>query len=513
MNTAVLSVSELNFQVKSCLEQNFGSILLMGEISNLVIATSGHWYFSLKDERAQVSCAMFRGNNSRSNLTPKNGQKVLVKANVSLYEARGDYQLIVLQIQLDGVGLLQQRYEMLKQKLQQEGLFDPLHKKPKPERIKTVGVITSSTGAAFHDICTILKRRDPSLNIILYPSLVQGNLAAQNIVQQIERANRRNECDVLIIGRGGGSLEDLWCFNEEIVARAIFASNIFTISAVGHEIDFTISDFVADIRAATPSAAAEIISHDRSIQIRQLAQLKNRLTIAMDYFVIKQKEKQFSILQKLERLHPKLKLSEQKSDFNQLKNRLINGLAVQIQALKEQWLTLQVALNQNNLRQKIDLNQVKIVQLKTTMSLFIERQIHQTQAQTETEKQALRYLIQQRWLTMEKKQAQQQQHLMNYSPLAQLKQTEQIQNKLQTKIVYLMQQQMVQKKYQLQIQARQLQSTSPLATLARGYSVTQNEQKKIISSAQQLKVHDILITQLSHGSVKSKVIEVIKQKK
>lgn len=509
MNDNILSVSELNFQVKSCLEQNIGSILLMGEISNLVIAASGHWYFSLKDERAQVSCAMFRGNNSRTNLSPKNGQKVVVKASVSLYEPRGDYQLIISQIQLHGVGLLQQRYEKLKQQLQEEGLFDVLHKKPKPAAIKTIGIITSSTGAAFHDICTVLNRRDPSLNIILYPSLVQGNLAAQNIVQQIKLANKRKECDVLIIGRGGGSLEDLWCFNEEIVARAIFESAIFTISAVGHEIDFTISDFVADIRAPTPSAAAEIISQDRQIQIQQLVQIKNRLNIAIDYFFIKNREKQRYLLQKLERLHPKLKLISQQSKLNQLKNRLINALTTKNQKAKDQWFKVKMTLNQNTLIQKIELHQNRIIQLKPKMALLAERQINQEKVKTERAKQNLKYLIKQQWFTIGKTQTKLQHSLLNHLPLPKLKLIQQKQTILSTKIITLIQQFINQKKYSLQIQAGQLHSISPLATLARGYSVTQDEQHKVILSSKQINVNEVIVTQLNHGSIKSKVIEVI----
>ncbi len=221
------------------------------EISNFTQPASGHWYFTLKDDTAQVRCAMFRNSNRRVTFRPQHGQQVLVRANITLYEPRGDYQIIAESMQPAGEGLLQQKYEQLKAKLQAEGLFDQQHKQPLPSPAHCVGVITSKTGAALHDILHVLKRRDPSLPVIIYPTAVQGDDAPGQIVRAIELANARGECDVLIIGRGGGSLEDLWSFNDERVARAIFANRIPVVSAVGHETDVTIADFVADLRAPT----------------------------------------------------------------------------------------------------------------------------------------------------------------------------------------------------------------------------------------------------------------------
>src|SRR3990167_11367189 len=258
--TEVYTVSRLNNEVKFILEDRFPWVWVEGEISNFAAPHSGHWYFSLKDNTAQVRCAMFRGQQRKLIFTPKDGMHVLINARVSLYENRGEFQLIAESMEERGEGKLRRAFEMLKKKLETAGLFDPLHKKKLPSFPKQIGIITSETGAAIADILTILKRRFPSIPIIVYPTLVQGTLAAPSIVKALKTANRRNECDVIILARGGGSLEDLWAFNEEIVAYAIFESDIPIISGVGHEIDFTIADFVADVRAPTPSAAAEMIT-------------------------------------------------------------------------------------------------------------------------------------------------------------------------------------------------------------------------------------------------------------
>ena len=264
MSDNIYSVSQLNQSVRLMLENQLGQVWLTGEISNFTQPVSGHWYLSLKDENAQVRCAMFRMKNLRVGFRPSNGMQVLVRASVSLYEPRGDYQLIIESMHLAGEGLLMQQFEALKLKLAAEGLFAQNHKKNLPHFSQAVGIITSKTGAALQDILHILQRRDPSLKVIIYPTAVQGKDAAAEIAQMIEIANRRQEADVLIVGRGGGSLEDLWCFNEEIVARAMFHSVIPIISAVGHETDITIADFVADLRAPTPSAAAELVSRDQT---------------------------------------------------------------------------------------------------------------------------------------------------------------------------------------------------------------------------------------------------------
>lgn len=262
-----VSVSELNRKAKSLLENHLGEVCVEAEIGDLSKPSSGHWYFSLKDGRSQLRCAMFRRANLSVKFQPKVGDSVIVRGLLSIYEARGDYQLIVDHMEASGDGALQRELEALKQKLQAEGLFDPVRKLSVPEHCEKIGVITSPTGAAIEDIISVLGRRSPSSSIALFPVQVQGALAAQQIADAIDHANalvdtKQRAVDVLIVGRGGGSLEDLWCFNDEIVARAIARSTLPIVSAVGHEIDFSVADLVADVRAATPSQAAELVTRD-----------------------------------------------------------------------------------------------------------------------------------------------------------------------------------------------------------------------------------------------------------
>jgi exodeoxyribonuclease VII large subunit len=279
----VYTVSKLNQQIRELLEQHFASLWIQGEISNFKRAPSGHWYFSLKDSTAQVRCAMFRLQNNGLGFIPRDGMQVLIYARVSLYAERGDYQLIIEHLEEAGDGLLHRAFEALKTRLAEEGLFNVAHKKHLPKFPRCIGIITSPGGAAIHDILTVLKRRAAHIPIIIYPTLVQGNEAKEQIVNALMLANQRQECDVLILARGGGSLEDLWPFNEEIVVRAIFTSKIPIVTGIGHEIDFTICDFVADYRAPTPSAAAELVSPHHEEWLQQIISLQKRLTQGMQH--------------------------------------------------------------------------------------------------------------------------------------------------------------------------------------------------------------------------------------
>ena len=272
------TVSELNRLTAELLAKHFLSILVEGEISNLSIPASGHYYFTLKDANAQVRCAMFRSHQRKQSVKPENGKHILVKAQVSLYEPRGDYQLIVESIEEAGDGALRRAFDALKLKLSEEGLFSLVHKKNLPTLPKTIGVITSPTGAAIRDILTVLRRRFAAVPVIIYPVAVQGDNAKYEISKAIVKANTLKQCDVLILARGGGSLEDLWAFNEEMVARAIYNSDIPIISGVGHETDVTIADFIADLRAATPSAAAEHATPDQHQWLIKFSEFENRLT-------------------------------------------------------------------------------------------------------------------------------------------------------------------------------------------------------------------------------------------
>lgn len=343
----IYTVSRLNNEARSLLEDTFSQILVEGEISNFAAPNSGHWYFSLKDTSAQVRCAMFRGNQRKLNFLPKDGMHVLIRARVSLYENRGEFQLIADDMEERGEGKLRRAFDQLKKKLESAGLFDPGHKKALPTFPKQIGIITSATGAAVHDILTVLKRRYACAPVIIYPTLVQGETAAPAIVKAIQTANLRNECDILILARGGGSLEDLWPFNEESVARAIYESNIPIISGVGHEVDFTIADFVADKRAPTPSAAAEMITMDciklidslhnqRQLIVRQI---QRKLTSIKQHLIWIQKH--------LTQQDPKRRLAEkmQRLDFceltlMQIQTRFINQLQNKVKNLDQQFYRL-----------------------------------------------------------------------------------------------------------------------------------------------------------------------------
>ena len=364
----IYSVSQLNQSVRLMLENQLGAVWLTGEISNFSQPVSGHWYLSLKDENAQVRCAMFRMKNLRVSFRPTNGMQVLVRANVSLYEPRGDYQLIIESMHLAGEGLLMQQFEALKLKLAAEGLFAQHLKKNLPHFSKAVGIITSKTGAALQDILHILQRRDPSLKIIIYPTAVQGKDAATDIAQMIELANQRQEVDVLIVGRGGGSLEDLWCFNEEIVARAIFHSHLPVISAVGHETDVTIADFVADVRAPTPSAAAELVSRNQTELLQQLQYRRQRLEIALDRLFAEKQQKLKHLSLRLHNQHPQAQLRIQQQLITQLSHRLQQTLRHHWQKTAENLTALSMRLYKNPLPLRLQQYEQQLAQLKVRLN-------------------------------------------------------------------------------------------------------------------------------------------------
>lgn len=276
----IYTVFEITSEIKQTLDK-LGVLWIQGEISNFKHHTSGHMYFSLKDDRAQIKAACFRNSNLYLKFRPEDGLEVIARGRISVYEPRGDYQIIVEYMEPKGLGSLQLAYEQLKEKLRKEGLFDDAHKVALPLLPHKIGIVTSPTGAAIRDMLRILKRRNASLHVLLYPAKVQGAGAAEEIAAGVRYFNTRKDIDVIIVGRGGGSIEDLWAFNEEVVARAIYRSEIPIISAVGHEVDFTIADFVADLRAPTPSAAAEMVSGARDELRATVASLQGRLARAM----------------------------------------------------------------------------------------------------------------------------------------------------------------------------------------------------------------------------------------
>ena len=333
-NRQIFTVSELNRTVRQLLENSLPMLWVEGEISNFARPGSGHWYLTLKDEKAQVRCAMFKNSNMRVNFKPANGTSVLVRCRAGVYEGRGEYQLVVEHMEEAGFGALQRQFDQLKASLASEGLFDSAHKKSMPQAVNHVGVITSPTGAAVKDVLSVLKRRFPAIKVSIFPTAVQGDQAAGQIVDAIAMANQHNQCDALIIGRGGGSLEDLWPFNEEAVARAIFSSQIPTISAVGHEIDFTIADFVADLRAPTPSAAAELISPDGSEMHAQLRGLEASLINTVHRCLQKYDQNVVNLHKRLR--HPGRKLQEQAQHLDHLDIRVKRAVRSRIEQHQHQ---------------------------------------------------------------------------------------------------------------------------------------------------------------------------------
>jgi exodeoxyribonuclease VII large subunit len=336
MPDKVYSVSQLNREVKRLLAGHFLTVQVSGEISNLSTPSSGHIYFSLKDAQAQVRCAMFKGQQQRMRFKPENGLQVVAHAQVSLYEPRGDYQLVVEHLEECGDGALTLAFERLKNKLLAEGLFEPGRKKTLPFIPTQIGVITSPSGAAVHDILTVLKRRFPFVPVLIYPVAVQGESAKFEIAQALATANRQQVVDVIILGRGGGSLEDLWAFNEEIVARAIADSAIPVISAVGHEVDVTIADFVADFRAATPSAAAEHAVPHQDEFLNAFKGVESRLSQHIQRMLLQQQQKLAWLNKALQQQHPGQKLQRNAQRLDELEQRIKHAIHRKLHNLSQQ---------------------------------------------------------------------------------------------------------------------------------------------------------------------------------
>lgn len=326
----IYSVIQLNREVKQLLQQNFPLLWVEGELSNVARPASGHIYFSLKDAQAQVRCAMFRNANRGLTFTPEDGMQVLVRARVGVYEPRGEYQLTIEHMEEAGVGILQRKFEALKQKLNQEGLFDADKKQTLPKYPNHISIVTSATGAAIRDILSVLQRRYPLLTIRIYAVPVQGGDSAPAIVNALQAINKRKDCDVVILSRGGGSIEDLWSFNEEQVARAISASKIPIVSGVGHEVDFTIADFVADLRAPTPSAAAELITPDQQELSNTFQQYEDTLQYLMRELLSNSHQAIDWLTQRLELLHPKQTIQRKQEHLTELQRRAQSAIKLSL---------------------------------------------------------------------------------------------------------------------------------------------------------------------------------------
>lgn len=343
----ILSVIQLNTYIKHMFEKDYilKNVSVEGELSNFKRHSSGHIYFTLKDDKAQVSCVLFRSYLSGIEDELHDGAKVVIKGSVSLYEKTGQFQIYVRKIERAGIGELYVLFEKLKKQLQDEGLFEESNKRNIPKFAHKIGIITSGTGAAIRDIVQVAKRRNPYVELVLYPSLVQGDKAKDNIVRGIEYFNYNETVDLLIVGRGGGSIEDLWPFNEEVVARAIFESNVPVISAVGHETDFTIADFVSDLRAPTPSAAAELAVFDYFEFSHQLKRLEQRFENHKRQMLRREIDRLAHLRKRLEQKHPRHILEDKMLDLEQLRLLLLNKLRHQFDYKKSKLELLKAKLN------------------------------------------------------------------------------------------------------------------------------------------------------------------------
>ena len=348
MNNNYITVTQLTKYIKYKIDndQNLMKICLKGEISNFKNHTRGHLYFTIKDENTRINAIMFASSAAKLKMTPADGMKVLVTGRVSVYEATGSYQIYVETMEEDGLGNLYLEFEKLKKKLEAEGLFDPKHKKPIPKIPNRIGIITAPTGAAIKDILSTIKRRWPIAETILFPSLVQGAEAASDIVRNIE-LSKNYDLDVLIVGRGGGSIEDLWCFNEEIVARSIYALEVPVISAVGHEIDFTISDFVADLRAPTPTGAAEMAVPNMNDVINQIKQLEIRSTNIISNMIKLNRQKLNKLMESYILKSPKAMYEVKEQNFDHLYERILNSYKRIIEVNSNRLILIDNNLNNN----------------------------------------------------------------------------------------------------------------------------------------------------------------------
>jgi exodeoxyribonuclease VII large subunit len=394
-----LTVSELTGSIRRVIEKNVGSVSVMGEITNLRVQASGHIYFTLKDAVSQIACVLFRNESRTVNRDYlSDGQKVVIDGTVTVYEARGQYQLQVFSVQLQGLGALQAAFEKLKQKLQAEGLFDQGHKRPLPRYPQRIGLITSPVGAAIRDVIHTIERRNPALRVVLAPCRVQGAGAAQEIAAAVHLlndwafANGEPRLDLILATRGGGSLEDLWAFNEEIVARAIYASRVPVISAVGHEIDFTISDFVADLRAATPTAAAEIMTEGAFAARPFVSEARARLRDLLNYGLHTKREQLTEALRRLARMHPRRRLGEQAQLLDELQSSVSRCLRHHLRQKQERWTALRARLVRARPNTLLARRRERLLQVSCDLRGRFELKFHRWHDRVEKSEARLRLL-------------------------------------------------------------------------------------------------------------------------
>ena len=501
----VFTVARLNREARLLLERGLGVVWVEGELSNFSQPSSGHWYFSLKDREAQVRCAMFRLKNTVLGFTPKAGQQVLARGRISLYEPRGDYQLIVEHLEEAGVGALKREFERLKVKLAAEGLFALERKRSLPRFPRRIGVVTSPSGAAIRDVLHILRRRFPPASVLIYPTPVQGAVAAPAIVEALKTASARAECDVLIVARGGGSIEDLWSFNDERVARAICACSIPVVSGIGHEIDFTIADFVADARAPTPSGAAELVVPDRTACLEALARTAQRMMACMRRELRSVNAKFDAALFRLRLVHPGVRLTQQAQKLDELEQRLAAAVNREVR-------TIATRLSNTGQRlQRCDPG-FRLSQQLRRLDDLEQHLIHSIRAALHFERNRVADLSS---------------RLVQHSPDRAVREFRRRHEGLESRLLqawkdYCSRKEqrlgvpakalelapkgyLASKEHRLSLAIKTLHTASPLATLARGFAMVTRSDGTIVTDAASVEVGDEIEARLANGKLTARV--------
>jgi exodeoxyribonuclease VII large subunit len=480
----VYTVSRLNREVRVLIERGLGVVWVEGELSNLSVPSSGHWYFSMKDRDSQLRCAMFRQRNMTVGFTPKAGQHILARGRVSLYEPRGDYQFIVEHLEEAGVGALKREFERLKAKLAAEGLFALERKRSLPRFPRRIGVITSPTGAALRDILHILARRFPPAAVLIYPTPVQGDAAIPSIVAAIEMASARAECDVLIVARGGGSLEDLWAFNDERVARAIRASAVAIVSGVGHEIDFTIADFVADARAPTPSGAAELVVPDRTACLEALARTMERLSACMRRELRSVTSRFGGASLRLKLTHPGVRLTQQAQRLDELEQRLTAFMQRGLRSVSSRFDGMNLRLKLAHPGLRLTQQQQRLGNLEQRLRRAIGGELDS--ARTRFSEISTR--------------------LVHESPEHSIREYRMRHDALYGRLGHAIKQRVLRAEHRLGLATRTLNTVSPLATLGRGFALVKRvADGALVTNADSVAVGDEIEARLAHGTLKARV--------
>ncbi|MEA3179987.1 MAG: exodeoxyribonuclease large subunit, partial [Gammaproteobacteria bacterium] len=480
----VYTVSRLNREVRVLIERGLGVIWVEGELSNLSVPSSGHWYFSMKDRDAQLRCAMFRQRNMSVGFTPKSGQQILARGRVSLYEPRGDYQFIVEHLEEAGVGALKREFERLKAKLAAEGLFALERKRSLPRFPRRIGIVTSPTGAALRDILHILARRFPPAAVLIYPTPVQGDAAIPSIVEAIETASARAECDVLIVARGGGSIEDLWAFNDERVARAICACAIPIVSGVGHEIDFTIADFVADARAPTPSGAAELVAPDRTACLEALARTMERLSVSMRRELRTVGTRFTAANARLKLSHPGVRLSQQAQRLDELEQRLTACVQRELRTIASRF---------EGVSQRLKLAHpgLRLAQQTKRLEALDQRLAGAMRSALHTDRARITDMYT---------------RLIHESPANRVREFRVEHGALEGRLDHAMKQLISRADHRLGLAIRTLNTVSPLATLGRGFALVKRvSDGKLITDSNTVSVGDEIEARLANGTVTARV--------